>query len=46
MNPTTGVVVGDELFYVANSQFVSVSPSGVLFPPERLFETVILRVRP
>lgn len=46
MNPTTGVVVGDELYYVANSQFGSISSTGVLFPPERLFETVILRVRP
>ena len=46
MNPTTGVVVGDELYYVANSQFGSFASNGSLFPPERLFETVILRVRP
>jgi sugar lactone lactonase YvrE len=46
MNPTTGVVVGDELYYVANSQFGSFSPDGSLFTPERLFETVTLRVRP
>ena len=46
MNPTTGVVVGDELYYIANSQFSSFTRDGALFPPERLFETVILRVRP
>jgi sugar lactone lactonase YvrE len=46
MYPTTGVVVAEELYSVANSQFGSISPSGVLFPRERLFETVILRVRP
>ena len=46
MNPTTGVVVGDELYYVANSQFDSFTADGRLFPPERLFETVILRAKP
>ena len=47
MNPTTGVVVGRELYYVANSQFGSFAPPDrTLFPAERLFETVILRVTP
>lgn len=46
MNPTTGVVIGDELYYIANSQFGSISSRGVLLPAERLFETVILRARP
>ncbi len=46
MNPTTGVMVGPDLYYVANSQFGSFERDGTLFPEERLFETVILRVRP
>lgn len=44
MNPTTGVIVGRALFLVANSQFDSFLPDGTLFPDDRLFETVILRV--
>lgn len=44
MNPTTGVIVGQALFVVANSQFDSFLPDGTLFPDDRLFETVILRV--
>jgi sugar lactone lactonase YvrE len=43
MNPTTGVIVGNDLYYIANSQFSSFS-RGKLFPPTRLFETVILRL--
>lgn len=44
MNPTTGVVVGDELYFIANSQFSSFMKDGKLFPESRLFETVILRL--
>jgi sugar lactone lactonase YvrE len=44
MNPTTGVVVGDDIYVVANSQFDSISETGTLLPRERLFETVILRI--
>jgi sugar lactone lactonase YvrE len=44
MNPTTGVVVGEDLYFVANSQFSSFTSDGKLFPPSRLFETVILRL--
>lgn len=44
MNPTTGVVVGDDIYVVANSQFDSISEAGTPFPRERLFETVILRI--
>jgi sugar lactone lactonase YvrE len=43
MNPTTGVVVGSDLYYIANSQFSSFR-QGELFPMSRLFETVVLRV--
>jgi glucose/arabinose dehydrogenase len=42
--PTTGVVVGDQFYYVANAQFGSFEKDGALFPLERLFEPVILKV--
>jgi glucose/arabinose dehydrogenase len=42
--PTTGVVVGDQFYYVANAQFGSFEKEGALFPMERLFEPVILKV--
>ena len=40
--PTTGVLVGDTLFYVANSQMTSVDDDGAMVPLENLQETVIL----
>ncbi len=43
MNPTTGVIVGPDLYYIANSQFTSFR-RGELFPPPRLFETIVLRL--
>ncbi len=43
MNPSTGVVVGSDLYYIANAQFGSFR-RGELFPLPRLFETVILRL--
>jgi len=42
--PTTGVVVKDTFYYVANAQFGSFNKDGSLFPPERLYEPVILKV--
>ena len=42
--PTTGVVVGDTFYYVANAQFGSFNKDGSLYPLERLFEPVILKV--
>ncbi|MEZ5344817.1 MAG: SMP-30/gluconolactonase/LRE family protein [Pyrinomonadaceae bacterium] len=42
--PTTGVIVGSRFYYIANSQFDSFNTDGTLFPMERLFEPVILRV--
>jgi DNA-binding beta-propeller fold protein YncE len=41
--PTTGVVVGDDLYYVANPQLDRVT-DGALPPWEELDETVILRL--
>jgi len=42
--PTTGVVVGDTLFYIANAQFESFDEQGNLWPLDRLYEVVVLRV--
>jgi sugar lactone lactonase YvrE len=44
MNPTTGVIAGSDLYFIANSQFSSFAADGSLFPSSRLFETVILRL--
>jgi hypothetical protein len=43
--PTTGVIVGDEFFYVANGQFGAVQKDGTLLPLERLNEPAILKLR-
>ena len=43
MNPTTGVIVGSDIYYIANSQFSSFRRGG-LFPPSQLFETIVLRL--
>jgi hypothetical protein len=42
--PTTGAMVGDTLYYVANAQFNSFDRDGTLFPMERLYEPVILKL--
>lgn len=42
-NPSTGVVVGNQLYYIANAQFDSFTEDGELFPPHRLYEPVILK---
>jgi sugar lactone lactonase YvrE len=44
--PTTGVMVGEEFHYIANSQLHSFDEKGNIFPSEKLNETVILKVRP
>lgn len=45
MNPTTGVLVGDELYYIANAQFDSFNEDGSIWPMEKLYEPVILKVK-
>ena len=45
MNPTTGVIVGDTFYYIANSQFGSFDERGALFPMEKLFEIVVLKAK-
>jgi 1,4-alpha-glucan branching enzyme len=43
--PTLGVVVGDELFYNARSQWGRIRPGGGFPPPDSLDPHLILRVR-
>jgi sugar lactone lactonase YvrE len=43
--PTTGVLVENLLYYIANSQLQSFQPNGELFPMDRLHETVILKLK-
>ena len=45
MNPTTGVLVGNELYYIANAQFDSFNEDGTLWPMDQLYEPVILKVK-
>ncbi len=42
--PTTGVLVGEELYFIANSQLRSVGTDGKYLPPEQLQPVSILRV--
>jgi sugar lactone lactonase YvrE/dienelactone hydrolase len=43
--PTTGVLVGDELFYIANSQLRKVNDAGVIPAGTKLDEVRILRAK-
>ena len=43
-HPTTGVIVDNALYYIANSQFGSVDSEGRLPPLERLYQPVILKL--
>jgi sugar lactone lactonase YvrE/predicted small secreted protein len=43
--PTTGVVVGDELYFIANSQLRSFHPNHTIWGEERLKEAVVLRLK-
>ncbi|GAA4275157.1 SMP-30/gluconolactonase/LRE family protein [Aquimarina gracilis] len=43
-NPTTGVLIEDQFYYVANAQFGSFNEDGSLFPSEKLYEVCILRL--
>ena len=42
--PTTGVVVGDTLFYVATAQLGAIRPGGHVAPADSMRENVILRL--
>jgi hypothetical protein len=43
--PTTGVVVGDELFYVANTQIDRMGADGQLTPGAKLRDLIFLRLK-
>jgi sugar lactone lactonase YvrE len=43
--PTTGVVVGDSLFYIANSQFGSFNSEKRTFPRESLHQVAVMKVK-
>lgn len=43
--PTTGVVVGDSLFYIANSQFGSFNSEKKTFPKESLHQVKVMKVK-
>ena len=42
--PTTGVMVGDTLFYVATAQFGAIRSGGRVAPADSMRENVVLRV--
>lgn len=43
-HPTTGTIVGDKFYYIANAQFEKFDKNGNLLPKENLYEVVILEV--
>ena len=42
--PTTGTIIEDEFYYVANAQFDSFNTDGTLFPMEKLYEVCVLKI--
>jgi sugar lactone lactonase YvrE len=44
LSPTTGVVVGDTLFYVATAQLRAIRPGGRLAPLDSMRDNIILRL--
>ena len=43
--PTLGTVVGDDFYYLANSQWASFTADGTMWPVEKLRDPLILKVR-
>ena len=43
--PTTGVIVSDDFFYIANGQFGAVQKDGSLLPLDQMNEPAILKLR-
>ncbi len=43
-NPTTGQIVNDQFYYIANAQFGSFNEDGTLFPSEKLYEVCVLKL--
>ncbi|GAB5401080.1 MAG: hypothetical protein Aureis2KO_26650 [Aureisphaera sp.] len=44
-HPTTGEIINDHFYYIANAQFGSFSEDGSLYPMEQLYEPIILKVK-
>ena len=42
--PTTGVLVEDKFYYIANAQFDSFNEDGSLIPMDQLYELVVLKL--
>jgi sugar lactone lactonase YvrE len=43
--PTTGTIVDDEFFFIANSQLQNFDAQGNIFPPEKMQPTYILKLK-
>lgn len=44
-SPTTGVIVGDWFYYIANSQMGKFTPEGIIFPLEKLQNVFIVKIK-
>ena len=42
--PTTGVIVNDELYFIANSQLRSFTADGTIYSDDKLQPTIILKL--
>jgi len=43
--PTTGVIAGDDFYFIANSQLTQIEDDGELNEPQKLKNTVILKIK-
>lgn len=43
--PTTGTIVNDEFYFIANSQLQNFDAQGSIFPPEKMQPTYILKLK-
>ncbi|MCK9408429.1 MAG: hypothetical protein M0R68_04765, partial [Bacteroidetes bacterium] len=43
--PTTGTIVDDEFYFIANSQLQNFDAQGKIFPPEKMQPTYILKLK-
>ncbi|WP_298897189.1 SMP-30/gluconolactonase/LRE family protein [uncultured Psychroserpens sp.] len=44
-NPTTGVLHNSSLYYIANAQFGSFDEQGNLFPMNKLYQPIVLKIK-
>lgn len=44
-HPTTGVLIGDEFYYIANAQFEKVNEDGSLVPMSQMTDPTILKIK-